>query len=367
MEIKFLDLQKINLEHQNEIEKYLTDVFRSGWYLLGERTKTFEENLSKYIGVKHSIGVANGLDALRLIIKAYKELGVFSDGDEIIVPANTYIASVLAITDNNLTPILVEPSLADFNLDIDKIEAAISEKTKAVMTVHLYGQTAYHEKLKEIALKHGLKIIEDNAQAIGAEFNGVKTGNLGDAAGFSFYPGKNLGALGDGGAVTTNDNVLAATVRALANYGSNKKYENAYKGLNSRLDELQAAILDVKLSYLDKDNEKRRTIAKRYITEIKNDKIILPSLPENDLRHVYHLFVIRTAKRTELQKFLSDNGVHSIIHYPIPPHQQECYKELNHLSFPITEQLSQEVLSLPISQVMTPEEVDHVIETLNRF
>ncbi|MFN3020956.1 DegT/DnrJ/EryC1/StrS family aminotransferase [Chryseobacterium sp. TY3] len=367
MEIKFLDLQKINLDHQNEIEKHLTDVFRSGWYLLGERTKTFEENLSKYIGVKHSIGVANGLDALRLIIKAYKELGVFSDGDEIIVPANTYIASVLAITDNNLTPILVEPSLADFNLDIDKIEAAISEKTKAVMTVHLYGQTAYHEKLKEIALKHGLKIIEDNAQAIGAEFNGVKTGNLGDAAGFSFYPGKNLGALGDGGAVTTNDDVLAATIRALANYGSNKKYENAYKGLNSRLDELQAAILDVKLSYLDKENEKRRTIAKRYITEIKNDKIILPSLPENDLRHVYHLFVIRTAKRTELQKFLSDNGVHSIIHYPIPPHQQECYKELNHLSFPITEQLSQEVLSLPISQVMTPEEVDHVIETLNQF
>ena len=290
-----------------------------------------------------------------------------NDGDEIIVPANTYIASVLAITDNNIVPVFVEPNPNHHNLDIEKIEAAITSKTKAIMTVHLYGQVSYNEQLKEIAEKHNLKIIEDNAQAIGAEYKGKKTGNLGDAAGFSFYPGKNLGALGDGGAVTTNDDLLANTIRALANYGSNKKYVNSFKGLNSRLDELQAAVLDVKLKYLIEDNNKRRQIATRYSKEINNPKLELPLMPADENSHVWHLYVIKTKERTNLQEYLASKNIQSIIHYPIPPHQQDCYKEFNHLNFPITETLSDEVLSIPISQVMTDEEVGFVIETLNAF
>lgn len=273
----------------------------------------------------------------------------------------------MAITDNNIVPVFVEPNPNHHNLDIEKIEVAITSKTKAIMTVHLYGQVSYNQQLKEIAEKYNLKIIEDNAQAIGAEYNGKKTGNLGDAAGFSFYPGKNLGALGDGGAVTTNDDLLANTIRALANYGSTKKYVNTYKGLNSRLDELQAAVLDVKLKYLIEDNNKRRQTATRYSKEINNPKLELPLMPTDENSHVWHLYVIKTKERENLQEFLASKNIQSIIHYPIPPHQQECYKEFKHLSFPITETLSDEVLSIPISQVMTDEEVGFVIETLNAF
>lgn len=365
--IKFLDLQKINTSHKIEIEEKLLETFQSGWYLLGKQTELFENNLSHYIGAKHVIGVANGLDALRLIIRGYKELGIFKESDEIIVPANTYIASILAITDNKLTPVFVEPDPETHNLNFEIIEKAITSKTKAIMSVHLYGQISFSEKLREIAKRYNLKVIEDNAQAIGAEYNGIKSGNLGDAAGFSFYPGKNLGALGDGGAVSTNDSELATAIRALANYGSNQKYINILQGLNSRLDEIQASVLDVKLKYLDEDNTKRRLIAQRYCSGIKNPKIILPDIPENNKSHVWHLFVIRTKNRKELQCFLEKNNIQSIIHYPIPPHKQKCYEEYNHLSYPITEQLSEEVLSIPISQVMTNEEVEYVINSLNQF
>lgn len=365
--IKFLDLQKINLAHQQEIEERLLKTFRSGWYLLGNEVKVFEENLSRYIGVNHTIGVANGLDALRLILRAYIELGIIQKGDEIIVPSNTYIASILAISDNGLVPVLIEPHLENYNIDIAKIEEKITPKTKGILIVHLYGRTVFSEELKNLSKKHDLKIIEDNAQAIGAEWNGIKTGNLGDAAGFSFYPGKNLGALGDGGAVTTNDDELAKTIRALANYGSNQKYVNIYQGLNSRLDEIQAAVLDVKLKYIDEENNYRKKIAERYINEIKNPEVILPENPSNPKEHVWHLFVIRTSEREKLQNYLTENGIQTLIHYPIPPHKQEAYKEWNNLSFPISEKIHDEVLSLPISPVMTEEETEKVINTINNF
>lgn len=365
--IKFLDLQQINLAHQQEIEEKLLQTFRSGWYLLGNEVKAFEEQLAVYTGAKHAIGVANGLDALRLILRGYIEMGVMKKGDEILVPANTYIASILAISDNGLVPVLVEPDLHTFNLDISKIEEKITAKTKAVMIVHLYGRVVWSEELVALANKHQLKIIEDNAQAIGAEWNGIKTGNLGDAAGFSFYPGKNLGALGDAGGITTNDEELAKTIRALANYGSNQKYVNIYQGLNSRLDEIQAAVLGVKLKYIDTENSRRKEIAKRYIAEIKNPNIILPENPANEAEHVWHLFVIRTAEREKLQNYLTEKGVQTLIHYPIPPHKQEAYKDWNNLSFPITEQIHDEVLSLPISPVMSDEEVDAVINVLNSY
>ena len=365
--IKFLDLQKINLLYQQEIEERLINVFRSGWYLMGDEVKDFENNLAEYIGAKHAIGVANGLDALRLIFRAYIELGFMKVGDEVIVPANTYIASILALSDNGLVPVLVEPDDKTFNLDISKIEMAITEKTKAILIVHLQGRTVFSPELKNIATKHNLKIVEDNAQAIGAEWNGIKTGNLGNAAGFSFYPGKNLGALGDAGAVTTNDDELAKAIRAIANYGSNQKYVNIYKGLNSRLDELQAAVLDVKLKYIDNENERRRKIAKRFISEINNLKIMLPENPSDENEHVWHVFVIRCEERDALQNYLAENGVQTIIHYPIPTHQQEAYSELNHLSFPITEKMHKEVLSLPISAILADEEVNEIIKIVNNF
>lgn len=365
--IKFLDLQKINLAHQQEIEDRMLQTFHSGWYLLGNEVQNFEKNLSKYIGSKHAVGVANGLDALRLILRAYIEMGMMQLGDEIIVPANTYIASVLAISDNGLIPVFVEPDPETFNIDISKIEEKISSKTKGIMIVHLYGRAVFSEELKNLADNHSLKIIEDNAQAIGAEWRGKKTGNLCDAAGFSFYPGKNLGALGDGGAVTTSDDELAKTIRTLANYGSDKKYVNIYKGLNSRLDELQAAVIDVKLKYIDGENTHRREIAKRYINDIKNPKIVLPQLPDNETAHVWHLFVIRSSERDALQNYLTENGIQTLIHYPIPPHKQQAYHEYNHLSFPITEKIHEEVLSLPVSPVMEDEEVRKVIEVLNKF
>jgi dTDP-4-amino-4,6-dideoxygalactose transaminase len=365
--IKFLDLLQINLLHQQEIEERLLKTFRGGWYLLGGEVKSFEEHLSGYIEVKHSIGVANGLDALRLIFKAYIELGIMQPGDEVIVPANTYIASILAITDNKLVPVFVEPDINTYNIDLAKVELAVSLKTKAVMIVHLYGQAVFSDGLKDLANKHNFRIMEDNAQAIGAEFNGIKTGNLGDAAGFSFYPGKNLGAIGDAGAVTTNDDALAQTIRALANYGSEEKYINKYQGLNSRLDEIQAAVLDVKLKYLDAENNRRREIAKYYIENINHPDIILPQWPADEKAHVWHVFIIRTKERAMLQQYLAWNDIQTLIHYPTPPTQQEAYKEYNHLSFPITERIHDEVLSLPISPVLTNEEIEKVATIINNY
>ena len=333
--IPFLDLKKINLVHQSEIEASLLETFRSGWYLLGKNVEIFENNLAQYIGSKNAIGVANGLDALRLIIKAYKELGFFDDNDEVIVPSNTYIASVLAITDNNLKPVFVEPSLDNFNIDISKIEAAITPKTRAIMIVHLYGQSIFSDELLQLSKKYNLKIIEDNAQAIGATYNEIKTGNLGDAAAFSFYPTKNIGALGDAGAITTNDDLLAKTIRTLANYGSTKKYQNILQGLNSRLDEVQAAVLNNKLKYLDADNQRRQEIAEMYSSGIKNNKIITPNLPKIASNHVWHLYVIRTPERDKLQEYLTSNNIQTLIHYPIAPHKQDCYSKFNHLNLPI--------------------------------
>lgn len=365
--IKFLDLQKINMLHQQEIEERLLKTFRSGWYLMGDEVKQFEKNLAAYIGSMHAIGVANGLDALRLILKAYMELGVMQEGDEVIVPANTYIASMLAITDNRLVPVMVEPDLDTYNIDPAKIEEKITSKTKAVMIVHLYGQAFFCSELKELAQKHNLRIIEDNAQAIGAQWHSIKTGNLGDASGFSFYPGKNLGALGDGGAITTNNDELAKTIRALANYGSEVKYINKYQGLNSRLDELQASALDVKLPYLDGENEKRRQVVQYYIENITNPEIVLPIVPKDPQSHVWHLFVIRTKDRDRLKQHMADNGIQIQIHYPIAPHRQEAYKEFAHLSLPITEQIHEEALSLPISPVMTEDEMKKVADAINNY
>ena len=369
--IKFLDLQNINARYADELKKVAAEVIDSGWYILGEHLKQFEKNLAQYIGVKHAIGVANGLDALRLILKAYIELGFIKEGDEVIVPANTYIATILAISDNHLKPVLVEPDINTYNLDTNLVEHHITPRTRAIMVVHLYGRACWDIQLKELATKYNLKIIEDNAQAIGAEWDGIKTGALGDAAGFSFYPGKNLGALGDAGAVTTNSDELAETIRALGNYGSKAKYVNYYQGLNSRLDEIQAAFLNVKLKYIDAENQRRRKVAQIYCDGIKNNQIILPTTNNQqlttNLSHVWHLFVIRHPIRDVLQKYLSEKGIQTLIHYPIPPHKQITYKEWNCLSFPITEKIHSEILSLPISPVHTDNEIQVVIDILNRF
>ncbi len=365
--IKFLDIQKINNQYADELKAAMVKVIESGWYISGNAVDAFENQLAQYINTPYVTSTSNGLDALRVIIKAYKVLGVFTDGDEIIVPANTFIASVLAITDNNLTPVFVEPDKNTSNLDVSKIEIAITNRTKAIMPVHLYGRVCWSNELKSIAEKYQLKIIEDNAQAIGAKWNGIKTGALGDAAGFSFYPGKNLGALGDAGAISTNDKELFEAANAIKSYGSNVKYVSEYKGLNARMDEIQAAALSVKLQYIDADNKRRIDIAERYTNLIRNDEIELPKLPESPIEHVWHLYVIQTKNREHLQSYLSENGVQTLIHYPIPPHQQKAYKEYNHLSFPITEKLSETVLSLPISPVLTDEEVDKVISVLNNY
>jgi dTDP-4-amino-4,6-dideoxygalactose transaminase len=365
--IKFLDLQKVNFLRQQEIEQTLISVFRSGYYILGKEVSNFESKLASYCGVKELIGVANGLDALRLIFRAYLELGDFNEGDEVIVPANTFIASVLAISDNRLKPVLVEPDTNSYNLDISKVEEKITSRTKAILVVHLYGQVCWSEELVKLAKKYNLKIIEDNAQAIGAEWDGIKTGALGDASGFSFYPGKNLGAIGDGGAVSTNDDELAKVIRALANYGSEKKYIHNYQGLNSRLDEIQAAVLSVKLKYLNEENKVRQVIAEKYISKIQNKKIILPQLPNNPSKHVWHLFVIRSTERDKLQEYLTSCGIQTLIHYPTAPHLQEAYKELNSLSLPITKSLQETILSIPISPVLKNDEIDYVIEKLNNY
>lgn len=364
--IKFLDLQKINAQYATDLKQVAANVIDSGWYLQGEQIKQFEAGLEAFQGGGHAVAVANGLDALRLILKAYIELGFMQEGDEIIVPANTYIASVLAITDNRLVPVLVEPDLETYNLDLTKIESKITSKTKAIMIVHLYGRACWSADLESLAKKYDLKIIEDNAQAIGAKWNGIRTGNLGDAAGFSFYPGKNLGALGDSGAVTAKDPVLAKTVRTLANYGSAQKYVNQYQGLNSRMDEIQAAFLNVKLKYVDHEIQLRQVVADYYISNIKNNAISLPH-SGNTGEHVWHLFVIRTANREKLQAYLHENGIQTLIHYPIPMHKQIAYKEMNHLSFPITEKIHQEVVSLPLSPVITNSELKEVVNAINMF
>ena len=364
--VKFLDLQKVTEKYSAEIHEAVNRVIDSGWYLQGKENEKFEADYSAYIGTKYTVGVANGLDALIWIFRAYIEMGVMKPGDEVIVPANTYIASILALTENGLKPVLVEPNLATYQIDGTRIENVITSRTKAVLIVHLYGQCAYTERIGEICQKYGLKLVEDNAQAHGCLYAGRKTGSLGDAAGHSFYPGKNLGALGDAGAVTTNDEELAKTVRALANYGSSQKYVFKYTGRNSRLDEIQAAVLDVKLRNLDEDNAHRKEIARYYLENIRNPQIITPQVEDWDA-NVFHIFPVRFPKRELLQKYLSDNGVQTIIHYPIPPHKQECYKEWNNLSFPITEKIHNEELSLPISPVMTMEEAIDIVKLLNAF
>ena len=362
MVIKFLDLYKINERFRVEFDQRVKDVLDSGWYIHGKQDELFEKHFAEFCGVKHCIGCANGLDALNLIIKGFG----FKEDDEIIVPANTYIASILAISENGCTPVLVEPDINTYNINPDLIEEKITKNTKAIMVVHLYGQAVRMDKIWQVAKKHGLKIIEDSAQAHGAVYKGKKTGSLGDASGFSFYPGKNLGCLGDGGCVTTNDDELAARIRAIANYGSDRKYHHIYKGINSRLDEFQAAFLDVKLSCLNEDNSRRREISKFYRENIKNPKIILPKVYDENA-HVWHIFAVRTQKRDEFQKYLADNGIQTIIHYPTPPHKQDAYKEWNALSYPITEEIHNTVLSLPISPVITDEEAARVVEVINEY
>ena len=365
--IKFLDLLAINKIHAKELEAAFSRVLNSGWYIMGNEVDQFEAEFKTYCGTTHAIGVANGLDALILIIRAYKELGIFKDGDEILVASNTYIASILAISANGLVPVLVEPDLKTYNIDPALLESQITEKTVAILPVHLYGQLCAMDSIMNAAHKFNLKVIEDCAQAHGATaVDGKRAGSFGDAAGFSFYPSKNLGAIGDSGAITTNNDELALTLRALLNYGSHKKYHNKYKGVNSRLDELQAALLRVKLAKLDNDNQFRRAIASRYLKEIINPKIKLPSV-EYILSHVWHLFVVRTKNRDTLQKFLHDRGIQSVVHYPIPPHKQDAYKEWCHLSYPISELIHEEILSLPISPVLRESEVDWIITVINEF
>ncbi len=364
--IKFLDLHKINEQYRTQIDERIKNVLDSGWYLLGKEDENFEEHFASYCGAKYCVSCGNGLDALMLIIKAYG----FGKGDEIIVPANTYIASILAISYNGCTPVLVEPDINTYNINPDLIEEKITAKTKAIMVVHLYGQAVQMDKIWALAKKYNLKVIEDSAQAHGAgvKINGDlrKAGNLGDASGFSFYPGKNLGCLGDGGAVTTNDKELADKVRALRNYGSNIKYHNIYQGVNSRLDEIQAAVLDAKLPYLDKDNQRRREIANYYLANINNKKIIMRKSYQ-ELANVWHVFPVRTEKRDEFQQYLKDNDIQTLIHYPIPPHKQECYKEWNNLSLPVTEEIHRTIISIPISPVMTDTEAEKVVEVINRY
>lgn len=364
--VKFLDLQAVTAKYADEIHRAVGRVVDSGWYLQGEENRRFEENYGRYIGTPHTVGCANGLDALIWIFRAYVEMGIMSPGDEIIVPANTYIASILAIVENGLVPVMVEPSPETLQIDDSLIETALTPRTKGIMIVHLYGRCAYTEKIGEICRRHGLKLVEDNAQAHGCMFNGVKTGALGDAAGHSFYPGKNLGALGDGGAVTTGDADLAAAVRSLANYGSSEKYVFKYRGRNSRLDEIQAAVLDVKLAHLDEDIERRRDVARYYMDHIDNPAVTLPKV-EDWNAHVFHLFPILCGERDRLQSFLAGEGVQTLIHYPIPPHKQECFREWNHMNFPVTEMIHAQELSLPMSPVMTPGEMKLVAEAVNRF
>jgi len=366
MKVPFLDYRAVNEAHFEEYLAAVRRVLESGWYILGKEVEAFEAEYAKWVGRKYCIGVANGLDALILILEGYKALGLMKDGDEVIVPSNTYIASILAVSRAGLTPVPVEPDLATYELDPALIEAAITPKTRAIMPVHLYGQCADMTRINAIAQKHGLKVIEDGAQSHGATYKGVKSGALGDAAGHSFYPGKNLGAIGDAGAVTTDDAELAQAIKALRNYGSHKKYHNLYKGFNSRLDELQAAILRVKLGYLDAENAHRQAVAQQYLSAIKNPAIVLPQVaPGNE--HVWHIFAVRCSDRDGLQNYLTRHDIGTVIHYPIPPHRQPAYAEWSHLSLPIAETIHREILSLPMSPVLSGEEARLVVDSLNRF
>ena len=368
--ITFLDLKAINAQYRDELVEAAMRVIDSGWYIQGAEVKAFEAEFATYCGTKHCIGVANGLDALTLTLRAWKELGKLNEGDEVIVPANTYIASILAITENRLVPVLVEPNMVTYNICPINAEAAVTEKTRAILPVHLYGQMADMPAILDVAKRHNLLVLEDSAQAHGASINGVKAGNWGNASGFSFYPGKNLGALGDAGAITTNDDELASTLRALSNYGSHKKYENLYQGVNSRLDEIQAAMLRVKLRHLDTEIAQRRKVAAAYIAGINNPAIVLP-IKNSTLNiqhyesHVWHLFVIRSEQRDALQTHLTGHEIQTLIHYPIPPHQQDAYKEWNAESYPVSEKIHQQVISLPISAVIEIEDVESIIEKAN--
>lgn len=379
--IEFLDLKSINESFEPELSRSIKRVLDSGMYILGNEVRAFEKEYAAFIGTKHCIGVANGLDALRLILKAYIIMGLMKEGDEVIVPANTFIATIMAITDNRLNPVLVEPDINTFNLDISLVEKHITSLTRAIMVVHLYGQACWSEQLEQIANKYGLIIIEDNAQAIGAYYTlhstlasvAKRTGSLGHAAGHSFYPGKNLGCLGDGGAVTTSDDELADLIRALANYGSSKKYVHNYQGLNSRLDEIQAAILCVKLPKLDAHNQRRREIARFYCESINHPDIILPKTDNcqlsivNNCSHVWHLFVTRTHLRDKLQHYLAISGVQTLIHYPTPPHKQKAYANWNHINYQVTEKIHNEALSIPINQAISDIDVQYIVDKLNNF
>ncbi len=364
--IDFLDLKKINYKYQQELKEACARVIDSGWYIMGNELAQFETEFSAYCGVKHAIGVANGLDALILVLRAWKELGKLKAGDEVIVQANTYIASVLAITENDLVPVLVEPNADTYNLDPALVRAAMTSHTKAILPVHLYGQLSPMPELMAIAKEHDLLVLEDCAQAHGAEINGKRAGNWGDAAGFSFYPGKNLGALGDAGAVTTNNDELAKTLKALRNYGSHKKYENLYQGVNSRLDEIQAAMMRVKLPFLEKETARRQEIARLYRAGISNPLVTLPQV-ETESAHVWHLFVVRTEVREQLQQWLAGQGIQTLIHYPIPPHKQQAYPQFRDYQLPLTEQIHQQVLSLPMDPTMSDEAVVKVIDAVNGF
>lgn len=360
--IKFLDLYKINERYRKKINDRIKQVIDSSQYLQYKQNELFEKHFAQYCGSKHCICCGSGLDALNLTIRGYG----FSYDDEIIVPSNTFIATILAISQNGCRPILVEPDISTYNINPDLIEEKITKKTKAIIVVHLYGQAVQMEKIWDIAKKYNLKIIEDCAQAHGCQYKREKVGNLADAGTFSFYPSKNLGCMSDGGCVTTDDDSLAYKIRAIANYGSDYKYHHIFKGINSKLDEIQAGILDVKLSFLDKDNLRRREIANYYIKNIQNKNIILPKTYD-EKSHVWHVFVIRTKTRDFLKKYLEDNGIQTNIHYPIPPHKQLAYKEFENLNLPITEQIHKEVLSLPISPVMSNIEIEKVVETLNAW
>ena len=364
--IPFLDLKAINAQYRHELIDACTRVIDSGWYISGNELEQFEQKFAHYCGTKYAIGVANGLDALILTLRAWKELGKLKDGDEVIVPSNTYIASILAISANNLTPILVEPCVDSFNIDPKKIETAITSRTKAILPVHLYGQLADMPAIMDITKHHELLVLEDSAQAHGASLDGKKAGSWGDASGFSFYPGKNLGALGDAGAITTSDEELAYTLRALRNYGSHEKYKNLFQGVNSRLDEIQAAMLNVKLNHLDTEIVHRRKVANAYLEGINNKAIILPK-KEDDSAHVWHVFVLRCEHRDALQKYLTENGVQTLIHYPVPPHQQPACKEWNNRSYPISEKIHAEVLSLPIGPTLENNDISKIINVCNSF
>lgn len=364
--IKFLDLKKINEQYTSELRDACARVIDSGWYIGGEELSAFENEFAAYCGVRYCVGVANGLDALVLTLRAWKEMGCLREGDEVIVPANTYIASILAITENKLVPVFVEPDPLTFNLSIDGVRSALSQKTRVILAVHLYGQLADMPSIMSLANEQGLLVLEDAAQAHGASISGRKAGSWGGAAGFSFYPGKNLGALGDAGAVTTSDPELAKVIRAIGNYGSYKKYENSYLGVNSRLDEIQAAMLRIKLRYLDKEIEIRRRISKRYREELKCTEVDVPKINLEE-SHVWHLFVVNSKKRNDLQNFLMAEDIQTLIHYPVPPHKQQAYRIYENLSLPVTENLHLNVLSLPISPVMQEHEVDKVIKVVNMF